>query len=59
MHSMGFYEPPQSYKSYKAEKFNKLKERARGLKNAVAETSLKPEDKKAILDEIVKILNAV
>lgn len=57
MHSMGFYEPPRSYKCYKAEKFNKLKDRARGLKNAVSETSLTSEDKKAIVNEMIKILS--
>jgi hypothetical protein len=56
MHSMGFTEKPQSYKSYKAEKFNKLTEKGRGLRNAIQETSLKPEDKEKLAKEIIKIL---
>lgn len=56
MHSMGFYEPPQSYKSYKNEKFTKFNDRGRNLRNAIQETSLKPEDKRKLANDIIKIL---
>jgi hypothetical protein len=35
----------RSYKSYKAEQFNKKLEKMRNLLNSIDDTSLKPEDK--------------
>lgn len=45
-------EPLKTYKSYKSEKFNKLISRTKALKNAVNDSSLKEEDKKALLDKM-------
>lgn len=47
--------PIQSYKSYKAEQFNKKLEKARGLVNSINDTSLKPEDKKILIQKIKEL----
>lgn len=40
--------PQQTYKSYKAEQFNKKIEKQRHLLNSILDTSLTPEDKERL-----------
>jgi hypothetical protein len=51
------YREPESYKSYKNRFFNKYKDKARNLRNAIDSTSLKPKDKTLLKIELSKILN--
>lgn len=46
----------QEYKSYKAEKFEKTKQRVLNILNGVDQLSLKPADKKKLIEEIKKIV---
>lgn len=41
-----------SYKSYKAQKFEKAISRIKALKQSVLESSLKEEDKKILIDKM-------
>jgi hypothetical protein len=45
----------QPYKSYKAEQFNKKFAKARNLLNSIDETSLRPEDKKRLKENIKEL----
>lgn len=44
-----------SYKSYKAEQFNKKFQKAVNLLNSIDDTSLKPEDKKRLKENIKEL----
>lgn len=48
-------QPQQTYKSYKAEQFNKKFQKAVNLLNSIDETSLKPEDKKRLKENIKEL----
>lgn len=56
MHIAGYYETPPSYKSYKAEKFEKYKSRINALCQGVNESSLKTEDKEKLYKEMQTII---
>lgn len=47
--------PAPSYKSYKAEQFNKKFQKAVNLLNSIDDTSLKPEDKKRLKENIKEL----
>ena len=49
--------PRQSYSSYKAEKFNKTKEKVRMIMSGISSLSLKQEDKTKLIEEIKIIVN--
>lgn len=49
------YKAPD-YKKYKAEKFEKNKQKVLMLLRGIGETSLKGDDKKKLLDEIKKLV---
>lgn len=51
------YEKPKPYKSYKNERFNKIKDKARKLINSINDSSLKKEDKYKLNIEIQKMIN--
>lgn len=44
---------PQSYKSYKAQKFEKYVQRQKALVQGVKDSSLKEEDKIKLLDQML------
>lgn len=45
----------KTYKSYKAEQFNKKFQKGVNLLNSIDETSLKPEDKKRLKENIKEL----
>lgn len=45
-------ETPPSYKSYRAEKFNKTKEKVRLILSGIDQLSLREDDKKILIKEI-------
>jgi len=47
-----YTEKVPAYKSYKAQKFNKALERIRAIVSSVHDSSLKDEDKRALLKKI-------
>lgn len=48
--------PTVSYKTYKAEKFEKTKNKIRALLSGIRDTSLKHEDKTKLIAEVKKIV---
>lgn len=55
---IGFGESkPRSYKSYKAEQFNKKIEKQRQLLNSILDTSLKAEDKLLLKKKLMELFN--
>lgn len=50
---------PPSYKAYKAEKFNKYINRQMALVQGVKESSLKEEDKKALINKMIWVLQGI
>lgn len=49
--------PIKSYKAYKNEQFKKKLDKAKNLLNSISETSLKPEDKQKLKEQIKEYFN--
>jgi len=52
----GYKKELQTYKSYKAEKFEKYKQRQLALIQGVKESSLRSEDKIALLNLMIELI---
>ncbi len=48
---------PKSYKSYKAETLERVKNKVRSLVNTIKDSSLKEEDKKAMMQLAIKLID--
>lgn len=55
MFSQDLNAPIQTYKSYKAEKFEKYLQRQKALIRGVKDSSLKEEDKKLLIKKMIEL----